>query len=374
MNKRLFWSAVFTLTGSVIGAGVLGIPFVVVRSGFWTGVLVILFIGLVVALINLLVGEVSLRTRKTHQLVGYAEKYVGRFGKWVMVGAMVVSCYGALVAYTLGVSESLFSVFGLSRLVWAVVFYVFMMLVLFGGIKRLAGSELFLEIAKFALFALIVFLAFSSSRFSWANLRGFYLPNFFLPFGVVLFAFLGFAAIPELRDLLKKNLKLLKSSVVVGSLVPILVYVLFAAAVVGISGFLTTEVATIGVAGVFGGFMSGLFHFFAVLAMSTSFIAIGYALKQMFVEDFGFTNFDAWVLVLVVPVVLISVGVHSFVRVLDVSGAVAGSVMGVLVVFMHYRARFLGNRKPEFVVHLPKLVYVFLVLFFVVGLFYSLFL
>ncbi|OYT32313.1 hypothetical protein B6U93_02295 [Candidatus Woesearchaeota archaeon ex4484_78] len=330
MNKRLFWSAVFTLTGSVIGAGVLGIPFVVVRSGFWTGVLVILFIGLVVALINLLVGEVSLRTRKTHQLVGYAEKYVGRFGKWVMVGAMVVSCYGALVAYTLGVSESLFSVFGLSRLVWAVVFYVFMMLVLFGGIKRLAGSELFLEIAKFALFALIVFLAFSSSRFSWANLRGFYLPNFFLPFGVVLFAFLGFAAIPELRDLLKKNLKLLKSSVVVGSLVPILVYVLFAAAVVGISGFLTTEVA--------------------------------------------FTNFDAWVLVLVVPVVLISVGVHSFVRVLDVSGAVAGSVMGVLVVFMHYRARFLGNRKPEFVVHLPKLVYVFLVLFFVVGLFYSLFL
>lgn len=374
MNKKLFWSAVFTLTGTVIGAGVLGIPFVVVRSGFWTGLFSIVLIGLVILLLNLLVGEVSLRTRKIHQLVGYADKYLGRYGKLLMLGAMAVCCYGALIAYTLGVSQSLFTVFGMSQLFWAVAFYIAMMLVLYGSIKALAGSELFLECAKFLVFAVLVLIVFASSKFSASNLQGFYLPNFFLPFGVILFAFLGETAIPEMREILKKNLKILKSSIIIGSLIPIFIYILFAAAVVGVTGLFTTEVATIGIASVFGGFTSGLFHFFAILAMSTSFLALGYALKQMFIEDFKLKNFNAWTLTLAVPVILISLGVHSFVKVLDVSGAISGSIIAILVVFLHYKAKKLGNRKPEFSFKINKLVYVLLSAFFIAGLFHSLFL
>ena len=55
-TPRAFFESIATLTGCVIGAGILGIPYVVVRAGFWTGMLVILILGLAVLLIHLMTG------------------------------------------------------------------------------------------------------------------------------------------------------------------------------------------------------------------------------------------------------------------------------------------------------------------------------
>lgn len=60
----------------VIGAGILGIPYVVAKAGFLTGLLDLIIIGLAVLVLNLYVGEIMLRTKEDHQLTGYAEKYL----------------------------------------------------------------------------------------------------------------------------------------------------------------------------------------------------------------------------------------------------------------------------------------------------------
>src|SRR3989338_3789267 len=110
MEKR-FFGAIATLVGTTIGAGVLGIPFVVAKAGILLGLIDIIIIGAAIMMVNLYLGEVVLRTKGKHQLTGYAQKYLGNKGKSIMALTMVFSIYGALTAYIIGVGEALASVF-----------------------------------------------------------------------------------------------------------------------------------------------------------------------------------------------------------------------------------------------------------------------
>ncbi len=369
---RAYYEAIATLTGCIIGAGILGIPYVVSHVGFWTGMIVVLGLGFAILVIHLLAGEVSLRSNACHQLVGYANKYLGKSGKFMMFVSMVIGVYGAMIAYTLGVSQSLSAIFGSSQFLWGVLFYVLMAFVLFWGIGMLERSEFWMEIFKLFIFAAIMLVLFSSTRFSITRLSGFS-GNFLFPFGAVLFAYIGTAAIPEVREELNKCRMLTKNAIIFGSLIPIIVYVLFTVAVVGISGSSVTEIATVGIAQLVGGFGFVLLHIFAVLAMVSSFVALGYALRESYRLDLGFSGFKSWLLVLIVPVLLIAFGVHSFVRTLEIAGTFAGGIAGICIVLMHAKARIRSERRPEFIVNINWLGYSVLVLLFVVGMLYQLY-
>src|SRR3990172_1958148 len=101
------FAALAVLLGTIIGAGILGIPYVVSKSGFAIGVVHILLIGIIMAIIMLYLGEIVLRTRTTHQLPGYAEKYLGQSGKKIMLAAMAFGIFSALIAYLIGEGRSI---------------------------------------------------------------------------------------------------------------------------------------------------------------------------------------------------------------------------------------------------------------------------
>ena len=67
VQKRTgFYEAIATLVGTTIGAGIMGIPYVVSKSGIVAGIIDIVLLGAVILMINLYVGEIALRTKKTH--------------------------------------------------------------------------------------------------------------------------------------------------------------------------------------------------------------------------------------------------------------------------------------------------------------------
>ena len=106
MRSRLF-IAIATLTGMIIGAGFLGIPYVVAKSGFITGLIHMCVLAGVMMLLNLMVGEITLSTRSIHQLPGYASKYLGRKTKSFIFIASIFGLYAAMTAYLLGEGESI---------------------------------------------------------------------------------------------------------------------------------------------------------------------------------------------------------------------------------------------------------------------------
>jgi len=369
MKKELL-EAIATLAGTVIGAGILGIPYIVQKTGFMVGLAYIIIIGLSVMIVNLCLGEVVLRTEGKHQLTGYAQKYLGKYGKWLMTFSMVVGIYGALTAYTIGEGSSFSAIFGGSSIVYGLIFFAIMMVLIAIGLKAIERSEIILNILKISTFAVIVFLALSSKFFDFSNLSQVNLSNMFLPYGVILFAFLGAAAIPELKEELEKNKKDLKKAIVFGSLIPLIIYAIFTFIVIAVNGASTTEIATIGFGELFGKNMLIIVNIFAIITMATSFVALGLALREMYEYDFKLKNYIAFGLVGIVPLAIFLSGWHSFVNTLGITGAVAGGIEGILLILMFWKAKKLGKRKPEYEIKINKFVGSLLIAIFIAGIVY----
>lgn len=112
------------MLGMIVGAGILGIPYAFARAGIFYGLLNLVVVGIFVTIINLQIGEISLRTNGKHQLTGYAEKYLGKFGKELMAFAMVLGIYGAMIAYLIGSGDTLSSLFGGNPLFYTLIYFI----------------------------------------------------------------------------------------------------------------------------------------------------------------------------------------------------------------------------------------------------------
>ncbi len=372
MMKKEFFEAIALLMGTVIGAGVLGIPYIVYKAGFLTGLLALVFLGVAVLFMNLFVGEIVLSTKGKHQLTGYAEKYLGKKGKFLMAISMFIGIYGALTAYLIGVGESLYAIFNVfSPLVFSLIFFVIVSFLVFKGLKWISESELYLAGSVIVLILVISVVAFFSSNFSLEGLKTFELSKFFIPYGVILFSFLGTAAIPEMKEELKKNSKNLKKAILIGSLIPIFLYGLFAAAVIGVSGNNITEVSTIGLGQVLGEGILIFTNLFAIFAMTTSFLALGLALKWLFNFDYKLNKNLSWGLTVFLPLALFLLGVKSFISTIGMAGSFAGGLDGILVVLMLWQAKKLKERKPEYSMKYSKVIGTVLIVVFVLGILYQ---
>lgn len=219
--------------------------------------------------------------------------------------------------------------------------------------------------------ALISGVSIFSEHFITANLTFIDISKAAVPYGVILFAFLGAVAVPEMSEELSKKKKLLKKAIIIGGLLPLIGYALFAIAVVGVTGTDTSQIATIKLGEVFGQRMIVFANLFAVFAMTTSFLALGLALKEMFNYDYGINRKLAWLLTCAVPVTAFALGVKGFIPLLAITGAVAGGIEGIMIVMMHGRAKKLGRRKPEFSIGNNNIISVLLILMFVAGIIYG---
>jgi len=364
-----FPQTVALLIGTIIGAGVLGIPYVVAQSGFTFGLINILVLGFIILMLNLYVGEVALRTKKDHMLPGYAGKYLGKWGKWAITATTVFGLYGAMIAYVIGVGEVLSALFGGSAPLWGWIFFIVFIGLVFFNLRVIAESELFLSLLVIALILIISVLAFSSIEVS--NLGGGDITKAFLPYGVILFAFAGISAIPEMKAEIGKNKKKFKKAIILGSLIPIALYILFTIVVVGVTGLATTEVATIGLGELLGTKMLILGNLFAFFSMATSFILVAYALKWMFYYDFDQSKSKSWVLTWIIPLIFLIIFDGSFIGIVGITGAVAGGLEGILIVLMVMAAKKKGDKKPEYSVPLNWFFGGILALIFILGIAYQ---
>ncbi len=356
MNTK-FLEAIAILVGATIGAGVLGIPYVVSEAGFWTGIFVIIGLGIATLIINLYMGEVALRTNGNHQLSGYAEKYTGRIGKELSSAFMIFGIYGALIAYTMGVGEAAATIFHGNSIIYSLAFFIIGSLIVYKGIKSLGKAELL--IASLLIIVVILIPILSSENLNPDNLQGFNLLKIMGPYGVVLFAFMGTPAIPMMKEELKNNRKLLKKAIIIGTLIPLIVYLLFTFIVVGIvgNGFQhlppNGKIATIALSNFVRPEIWVMANVFAMLTMTTSFLALTYALWSTYQYDYNLKKSLALFLTLSIPFAVfminsLMVDAANFVNILSIVGAITGGITGVLIVVMHYKARKKGDRKPEY--------------------------
>ena len=356
MPKNEVYKAVAVLVGTIIGAGVLGIPYVVSQAGFLTGLLDIVILGIVILLVNLAVGEIILRTKGVHQLTGYAEKYLGKNGKRLMTFSMVFGIYGSLLAYIIGVGQALSTIFSYNAFWFSLGFFIVVASIIYFGIKSVASSEMVLSSIVILLILAISVVAFLSGRLDINNLNDFNFAKIFIPYGVILFAFIGAASIPEVHEVLIKKKKSMRKVIIIGSLIPLILYALFSFAIVGVMGLEVTEIATVGLGLVFGKWVVIAANLFAVFAMTTSFLALGLALREMYNYDYKISKFSSWAMTIFLPFILFLFGFKSFINVIGTAGVIAGGLEGALILLILLKAKKKSERKPEYTIKIGKIL------------------
>lgn len=363
MFDKRFWATTFTLTGTIIGAGILGLPYVFAQSGFFVGLSWLIVLGIILGYVMLCLGEVTLRTRAKHQLPGYAERYLGKWGEWIMFFAVVFGIYSALLAYLIGEGSSLSRIFtgGDSYAIYfAFGFWLLMTLFLREGLKGLKKIETWGVLIIIGLILIIVVWYFPQVNFD--NLNGFDSSLFFLPFGVVLFALMGFTSIPELRLEIKGKEKKFRKAILIGALIPVFLYALFSFVFVGVLGSEVPEVATLG----FGNMVVLL----GIFTMLTSYFVLSFSLKDIFDLDLDLKEYD-FILVSLLPLaiyfVLYFFNMLSFAGILGIGGVISGGLAGILILMMAKKAKKLGDREPEYSVPINWFVVLLLSLVFIGG-------
>jgi tyrosine-specific transport protein len=362
--KGKFWPAAFTLSGTIIGAGILGLPYVFSKAGFFTGLFWLVFLGIIVLISFLSLGEVALRTKGIHQLPGLAEKYLGKKGFHLMSLAMLFGIYSALIAYLIGEGESLSQLFfnsGEYSLVMSLLFWFTVTFLLGTGINSLKKLE---TIGVFGIILLIIFMgAFYFNDISLSNIGNYNLSYFFLPFGVVLFALIGYTAIPVLKRELQTKKNYLKNAIIMGALIPVFIYIIFSFISIGVFGENLSQVATLS----FG----PLVILLGIFTMWTSYVVLSFAMQESYQYDWKLSKKKIMILANFLPLIFFLVikyfNILNFVEVLGIGGVLSGGGIAVMSLVMNVISKKNGDRKPEYSIPLNWLGVSILSIIFILG-------
>ena len=105
--------------------------------------------------------------------------------------------------------------------------------------------------------------------------------------------------------------------------------------------------------------------------MLTSYLALTISLSDMFYLDFNQTRKKSTSYAIIPPLILFIVvsltKIASFTKVLSIGGVVSGGMIVLLIIVMHYKSKYLGNRLPEYSIPSSKIIYALLIIIFLTG-------
>ena len=362
-----FYTAVALIIGAVIGAGVFGIPYAISQSGFPIGLIHLIVIGSFVTLMTLYMGEVVLRTKKTMQFTGLAEKYLGKIGKWSMFSAMTFGIFGALTAYLVGIGQSTAYLLGGSSLWYTIIFFFLAATVVFYGLKAASHIEFGLSILLVFLF--LVISAVLIPKVNISNISYINLSKAIMPYGVILFASLGYPIIPEIEILLRKQKKKMFSAIILAMIICLSIYALFSFSIVGTYGKNVAEIATESLSGN----LNILGTIVALLAMTTGFLALGTVLKDVLHLDLKLNKTLSWAITCFGPLAIVLILSPDFISIIALTGIYIGGFTGILSAIMIKEARKKGDDKPLFIVPGGNALIYIAIIVFLTGIVYQTF-
>ena len=371
-NKNYIY-AVSTLIGTAVGAGVFGLPYVTSKAGFIPALILLVILGVIMILLGLMYGEVTLRTNDKGRLVGYCEKYIGKNGKSAATLITLFALYANVLAYIIigGVFlNALFSsYFGGNEFIYGLIMFAFISAGIYINLKLVSVIELLMVV--FILITMFGIFAKGAVFVDMNNLLSYDASQFFLPFGVILFSLSFISAVPALEHIMKKRQGKIKSAIVASGIAIIIIYALFMAMVVGITGAETSEETFSGLSKFMGNGVVVLGLIFGLFAVATSYLMIGINLKEIFWYDFHLSKNKSWALACSVPVIIFILGLRDFITVINFTGGVAGGLIGILIIIVFYKAKKTGDLKPAYEINIPKIISALMAFVFILGIAYQ---
>lgn len=295
MSNSKFIGGILLIVGTSIGGGMLALPVSTAEVGFTNSIFFLVMCWLIMTIGALLILEVNLRLPAGSNMVSMAKSTLGLPGQIVAWIAYLLLLYTLLSAYISGGSDvmnGLLQKIDINLPSWSttLLFTSIFSLIVYGGIRAVDYVNRGLMFGKLGVYILLViiisphinpsFLNGGSSKAITGSL-------------MILVTSFGFASIvPSLREYFQDDTATLRKVILLGSLVPLICYIIWDAVIMGVverdgtaglMALMSSDHATSGLTDALSGvvhsqWITGFFGFFTSICMITAFLGVSIGL------------------------------------------------------------------------------------------------
>lgn len=238
VSKSRIFGAILLVAGCCIGAGMLGLPVLSAPAGFKPSIFTFTLCWLFMLCTGLLVLEVHLGCGKDTNIVSMAQHTLGKTGKWISWLVFLFLFYSIIVAYVTAsgslISDFIFQLSGLQispshgSILCVLVFGA----LIFWGTQTVDWFNRVLMIGLFVTYGLLVITGASYIDSSLLERTNWSQATLVIPAAILSFGFHNL--VPSISSYLNGNVRALKWTFIIGSLIPLVIYLIWEWLILGI--------------------------------------------------------------------------------------------------------------------------------------------
>lgn len=390
MDFKLIGS-ILLIIGTSLGAGMLGLPIATAELGF-TGSLVLLIVcWFVMTAGALLLLEVNLWLPHNSNIISMAKATLGPLGQVIAWLTYLLLLYSLLCAYISGGSDLFHHlltshVFTLSEPTCAFLFTFIFGSIVFLGIRSVDYVNRGLMIVKFIAYSLLIALLMPFIKIP--NLVAGDLKQLTAIGAItVTVTSFGYASIvPSLRMYFGGDLRKIKLAILIGSLVPLLCYIFWDAAIMGViplhgtnglvnvlhSQNANSQLVTTLTSTVTSNSVTFFMKLFTSICVLTSFLGVGLCVTDFLadglqLEKKGGANLFIHALTFLPPLIIVLFFPNIFIKALEYAGIYCIILLILLPALMVWHGRYRKHLSSGFKVAGGKTLLVLLIAFAIVA-------
>ncbi len=370
-EKYQFIKAIFVLIGTTIGAGILAIPYSIYHAGYWVGILYLIILGLMTTFLNLMLGEIVLRTKKNLQIPEIIKLYLGKKGYIVSLLAMFIIIYGAMTAYIQAAGEIMNILIPANSLSWSIVFFVISTYFIIKGLKFISKWEVLFVVSMFLIVSTLWMKSIYMESIDWYQFRLNPITSFseiIQPYGIILFSYFGVIAIPHMKIILsRKNYNQMQAAIHISNSIIILVYSIFVSLVIGVAGTQIEPLSIITLGNKLGSQTLIIISIFALFAMISTFISMGLSMIKSYIYFGKMKSSIAIILTTFPPMAFLLFDLVKFNIIIQYAGGIGVSIIAILIILTFWKAKSEGEVLPAYSLGHLKWVGIVMIIIFSFG-------
>lgn len=367
MKGRIL-GAILLIAATSIGAGMLALPVLTAKAGFLPSTLAFILIWLATTFTAFLVLEVNLWFKGDVNLITMARMTLGRGGEIVTWIFFLMLLYSLTAAYLAGsgtiISCQLASFLGIHLPSYAepfILLFIFILFLYFGT----RPVDLFNRVCMYILIgSYIGIIAFATPYIDHKNLMHQDFSSIWIAVPVIITSFGFHVIIPVLTNYLNRDLRALKKTIWIGSLIPLIVYLIWEYVILSVvpkegenglyaicgNGSMVSSTLATWLKNEWITTFASTFSFFAII---TSFIAIALSLSSFLRDGMKIKkghqgNLIVLLLTFLPPLIFVLCYPRGFLVALEFAGINVAFLHGILPALMVLKGRKMAHLEVPY--------------------------